>query len=163
MFVFSFKASTLKYIGVMSLCAMAVVMTVALVPSDNISTGFENKVVEVAAERKTGDFKNVKTNEDRVSFLESYGWQVGQEPSYSGVVTIPEEFNAVYEEYNELQKTLGLNLGKYRGKEVELYSYPVTNAGETAYATLLIYKNKVIGGDVSSASPDGFITSFEKM
>ena len=52
-----------------------------------------------------------------------------------------------------------------RGKTVMKYSYRITNYegcdGEV-YATLLVYKNRVIGGDVASAALDGFMHGFAK-
>ncbi len=156
MFVFSFKATTLKYIGVMSLCAVAIALTVSLVPSTNLSTGMDNIAVEVSAE----DYKNVKTNENRRAFLKGYGWETDEEPVHSGSVTIPYEFDELYSEYNKLQKKEGLDLEKYKGKTVEMYVYKVTNADGDAYASLLIYKNRVVGGDVSSSDPTGFRYSF---
>lgn len=160
MFVFTFKASTLKYIGVMSLCTIAIVLTVALVPSEALTVGVDNRAVEVSAERRAGDFKNVTTNADRIAFLKSYGWEVSETPVLESAVTVPEEFDEIYEEYNDLQKKEGLDLSKYKGKIVENYVYRVDNAEEDAFANLLIYKGRVVGGDVSSASPDGFIYSF---
>jgi len=156
MFVFSFKASTLKYIGVMSICAVAIILTAVLVPSNSLSDNVSGVAVEVAAERKAGDFKNVSSNKDRVAFLNSWGWEVDSEPIYSGKVTVPEEFDALYSEYNKLQKSIGLDLEKYKGKNAEIYTYTVNNCDTKAYATLLIYKSQVIGGDVSSAASDGF-------
>ena len=161
MFVFTFKASTLKYFGVMSLCVTAIVLTVVLVPSKSIYSGSDGAVIEVYAERKKGDMSNVAANEDRIAFLESYGWSVESQPISQTEVVIPREFDEVYSEYNGLQKKQGLNLEKYRGKSVMLYTYKVTNAEDDAYANLLIYKNRVIGGDVSSASPDGFVYGFD--
>ncbi|MBR6632715.1 MAG: DUF4830 domain-containing protein [Clostridia bacterium] len=160
MFVFSFKASTLKYIGVMSLCVMAIIMTVAIVPSNSMSSGMENGAIEVSAERKIGDFKNVKTSEDVVAFLKSYGWEVEDTPVSERSVTIPQEFDQLYEEYNKLQKGEGLDLEKYKGKTVDMYTYSITNADGKAYATVLVYKNRVIGGDVSSAENNGFTYGF---
>lgn len=160
MFVFTFKASTLKYIGVMSLCAIAIVLTVALVPSESLTVGMDNRVIETVAERRVGDFKNVSTNADRVAFLKSYGWEVSDTPVLESAVTVPEEFDEVYLQYNEIQKKEGLDLSKYKGKIVETYVYRVNNAGEEAYATLMIHKKRVVGGDVTSASPDGFVYGF---
>lgn len=162
MFVFSFKASTLKYIGVMSLSVMAIILTVALVPSHSLSTDFDGSAVQVSAERKTADFKNIKTNEDRISLLNSYGWEVGDEELSSQRVVIPETFDETYASYNELQKKSGFDLKKYRGKEAILYTYEVTNADEKAFANLLVYKNRVIAADVTSANPEGFSQGLNK-
>ena len=156
MFVFSFKASTLKYIGVMSLCTLAIVLTALLMPSNSLADSMSGVAVEASVERKHGDFKNVSSNKDRIAFLESFGWQVDSEPVYSAEITLPEEFDDIYSEYNKLQKKIGLDLEKYKGEKAKKYTYAVKNAEESALATLIIYKSRVIGGDVSSASVDGF-------
>ena len=157
MFIYSVKASSLKYLAVMALCAVAVVSCVLLIP-DNMSEAYEASV-EV---RKKGDFKNVRTNEDRVAFLESYGWEVDPNAVEICEVIIPSEFDEVYSEYNEIQKSEGLDLKKYSGKSVKRYTYTVKNYGDeaTVLANLLIYKDRVIGGDVSSAVPNGFSHGF---
>lgn len=161
MFVFSFKASTLKYIGVMAFCAMAIIVTVALIPSNTLTESVVPDAVAVSAEHKSADFKNIKTNADRVSFLKSYGWEVEDSAVSHTSIIIPEDFDELYDNYNKLQKKEGLDLKKYRGKKVESYTYRITNADDGIdYATLLIYKNRVIGGDVSSAEADGDMYSF---
>ena len=59
--------------------------------------------------------------------------------------------------YNALQKTAGMDLLPYCGKTLELHTYTVTDhpAGE-AVAHLYLYKNHVVGGDISSPTADGF-------
>ena len=45
------------------------------------------------------------------------------------------------------------------------YTYKITNYGEgedTVYANILVYRDKVIGGDICSANVDGFIHGFVK-
>ena len=79
-------------------------------------------------------------------------------------VTIPAEFDKVFAAYNEMQKEQGLNLLKFKNKEVTRYTFSVTNyAGYdgTVYANVLVYRNKVIGGDICSADVSGFIHGFE--
>lgn len=63
-------------------------------------------------------------------------------------VTIPTEFNEIYEEYNELQKSIGLDLEKFKGKSVQKITYELENS-KTKFAVLLIYKGKVIGGHLT--------------
>ena len=104
--------------------------------------------------------EKIKTEEDRVALLESYGWKVSAEPLEFMEVQIPEEFDEAYTKYNEIQKAQGMNLTEYAGKRVMKYSYAVENhpSGEDGVvATLLIYKNRLIGGDVASAKMDGFM------
>jgi hypothetical protein len=159
MFIYSVKASSLKYIAVMALCAAAIVSCVLLIPDNAVDS-----YTVGAVERQRGDFKNVKSNDDRVEFLESYGWEIDPNAVEITEVTIPSEFNEVYSEYNSIQETEGLNLEKYSGKSVKRYTYTVKNYGAetTVLATLLIYKNRVIGGDISSADPNGFSHGFTK-
>ena len=67
--------------------------------------------------------------------------------------------------YNEFQRQMGLDLAKYKGKDVMRYTYEVTNYPEyegRVYANVLIYRNKVIGGDICSADSKGFLQGFVK-
>ena len=102
-------------------------------------------------------------NEQRIDFLKQFGWEVEQEPVSIEEIVIPQQFNQVYERYNELQKTQGMDLTKYAGKTVKKVVYQITNYQRQytiVHATLLIYHDKVIGGDISSAELDGFMYGF---
>ena len=168
MFVYSVKASSLKYIGVMVLCAGAIAASVFLMPSrsgeDIMSDAEYTAKLSTLPEKKSSDFKNISSDEDRVRFLASYGWQVSPEAIEIVEVTIPSEFDKIYTAYNELQKAEGLNLEKYRGKNVKRYTYTVENYDyeSTVYANLIIYNDRVIGGDICSADVNGFIHGFTK-
>lgn len=102
-------------------------------------------------------------NEQRIAFLESFGWQVQSEPTQTQQVRIPEEFNEVFTRYNRLQQSQGFDLAPYAGKTAKRYIYTITNYpgdDETHLATILVYKGKIIGGDVSSAAQGGSIHGF---
>lgn len=104
--------------------------------------------------------KGVKTAEDRVAYLEGYGWLVNTTPIAVEELLIPEEFDASYDEYLALQSSQGFDLTKYQGKRVKRYAYEIQNypTGETGVqAGILIYKNTVIGGEVLSAQLNGFL------
>lgn len=104
--------------------------------------------------------KGVKTNEDRVAYLESFGWTVVPDAIAVEELLIPEEFDKTYDEYLALQSEQGFDLTKYKGERVKRYAYEITNypTGETGVqAGLLIYKNTVIGGEVLSSQLNGFI------
>ena len=67
---------------------------------------------------------------------------------------------------NGLDKTdeLGDNLSEYAGKKVMRYVYKINNypgATEPVYATLLVYKNQIIGGDVTDTAAQGKIRGFK--
>ena len=156
MFVYTLKATTLKYIGVMTLCAAAMITTVSLVPATD-----RGELVEASA---SVDYKNVKTKEDREDFLKSFGWDIVEDSEKVIEIRIPEEFDEIYQNYNALQKPEGLNLEKYKGKKVKLYTYTVTNHKDgKATATIIVYKNRVIAGDVSSVTANGSQTSFSNI
>ena len=104
--------------------------------------------------------KGIKTNEDRVAYLESYGWVVDQQPVSVEELIIPEQLDDSYSQYIELQASQGFDLTDYQGKRVKRYTYQVANypSGDgQVQAALLIHKNTVIGGEVLSAQPGGFI------
>ena len=68
---------------------------------------------------------------------------------------IPETFDESYADYLSLQSEQGFDLTQYCGKRVKRYVYEITNypTGEDAVqAALLIYRDRVVGGQVQSAS-----------
>ena len=100
----------------------------------------------------------IAENDGRVRFLSECGWEVAPEPAQSGEVRIPGNPGEVFLRYNDLQKTQGYDLTRYGDRNVMRYVYEVRNypgASEPVYATLLIYKDQVIGGDVTDTSPNG--------
>lgn len=106
------------------------------------------------------DVTGIQSNEDRILFLSQYGWQVSQEPLVTEELTIPKEMDESYDEYLELQTAQGFDLTKYAGKRVKRYTYEITNypTGETGVqANLLIYRDKVVGGEVLSPQMNGFV------
>ena len=122
----------------------------------NLSSGAVREVGGSAAP----DPKGVKSNQDRVDYLASYGWEVVQEPLATQELIIPEEMDESYDEYLALQGEQGFDLAKYAGKRVKRYTYEITNypTGEVGVqVNLLIYKNTVIGGEVLSPQLDGFL------
>ena len=101
-----------------------------------------------------------KTKEERQNFISSLGWETDPGSEESGEVVIPKKFDEIYERYNELQLSQGLDLKRYRGKSCERYTYRVLNFPDAAdmevRLNLLVYKGKIIGGDVCSLGLDGF-------
>ena len=104
------------------------------------------------------------TNDGRVKFLTDFGWDVTVSPTESGQVKIPETSSEVFTRYNALQKSQGYDLSQYAGKTVMRYVYKINNypgATEPVYATLLVYKNQIIGGDVTDTAAKGHIRGFK--
>lgn len=109
------------------------------------------------------DHQDLASNDGRVHFLKSFGWEVQNTPKESGQVLIPKESNEVFDRYNALQKCQNYDLSKFAGKKVMRYVYEVTNypgATQPVYATVLVYKNRVVGGDITNTAPGGKIQGF---
>ena len=103
-------------------------------------------------------------NDGRVKFLQDFGWDVTAAPKESGRVRIPEQTSEAFDRYNTLQKGQGYDLSQYAGKTVMRYVYKINNypgATEPVYATLLVYKNQIIGGDVTDTAAKGHIRGFK--
>ena len=103
-------------------------------------------------------------NDGRVKFLTDFGWDVTTSPAESGRVRIPDQPSEVFDRYNTLQKGQGYDLSQYAGKTVMRYVYKINNypgATEPVYATLLVYKNQIIGGDVTDTAAKGHIRGFK--
>ena len=109
--------------------------------------------------------KPVSDNEARVQFLKSFGWDAAATPVESGRVKIPSERSEVFDRYAQLQKSQGYDLAPYAGKTVMRYVYQITNypnATDPVYATLLVHKNQIIGGDITNTGPDGRVQGFAR-
>ncbi len=103
-------------------------------------------------------------NDQRVKFLTDFGWDVTTSPVESSQVRIPQETTQVYERYNTLQKSQGFDLSSYAGKNVMRYVYRINNypgSTEPVYATVLVYKNQIIGGDITDTAAKGHIRGFK--
>ena len=156
MFIYSLKAKTVKLFGLICVALVGVIMLAAFVPN------------YVAASATVGNteinYSKIKNNEDRIAFLKQFGWEVSPEETESEQVTIPSEFDKIFSGYNEIQKQQGLDLAKYKGKTMMRYTYDVTNYSGyegKVQANILVYRGKVVGGDICSADVNGFIHGFE--
>ena len=158
MFIYSLKASTIKFFAVICVSLVAVITLIAFVPAYGEGSVSVSKDGEI-------NYTGVKSNEDRIAFLAQFGWEVESTPVEECEVTIPKEFDKIFTGYNEIQKRQGLDLSDYKKKKAVRYTYKVTNyegATGTVYANVIVYRNRVIGGDICSADVTGFIHGFEK-
>ena len=129
--------------GITALCCCAVVAAALLAT-------LGGRAVTASAE-----VKHIRTNDDRLAYLGGLGWQVSPQPIATEELLIPEEFDDSYEGYLKLQTDQGFDLTQYRGKRVKRYTYQLTNyptQAEPVQIALLIYKNKVVGGQIQSSS-----------
>lgn len=99
------------------------------------------------------------TMQERNAYIKSAGYTTDGDES-SKKVTIPENFNDVYTQYNEIQRQQGFDLERYKGKTAVLYTYNITNYQdkENVIADLIVYDGKLIGADLCDTSAsDGFL------
>ena len=103
---------------------------------------------------------NVTSAEGRIKYLSKLGWEADVSTEECKYVLIPKEFEGVMHSYSKLQTEQGYDFASFGGLECKQYTYVVTNypaSDETVYATLYIKGGRVIGGDIHSASIDGFM------
>ena len=153
MFVYSFKASKRQIIS-MILCAVmliAVLVVAILWPLGSAS----------AETFKPVDGSN---NDERTAYLKNLGYDIDSQSPTVKEVLIPDEFDEVFERYNKIQQEAGMNLKPYHGKRVKCWTYRVLNvpAQGLVQANIFVYKNKIIGGDISSTALDGFMHGLVK-
>ncbi len=99
-------------------------------------------------------------NEDRnIEFLNAFGWEVEEGYIEKADITIPEEFDAVYNGYNEIQKQAGFDLERYKGRKAVRYTYIVKNYPDDVKnevrANVICVKGEPVGGDVMTVNLDG--------
>ena len=158
MFIYSLKASTIRFFGIV---CVALAALIAHRPEETAAPGGQTPG---GAESVTYRYDKVRSADDAAAFLGQFGWVVDAGSAETAQVTIPAEFDKVFAGYNELQKQQGLDLSKYRNRSVTRYTFAVTNYDGwqgSVYANVLVYRNRVIGGDICSADVSGFIHGFE--
>ena len=152
MMVMTAKVDMKKVIAILAAVAALIIGLIALLGED-------------AGSAATSASTAVSTNDDRVKFLTDLGWEVTTSPAETSQVRIPQEQSEVFDRYNALQKSQGYDLSAYAGKNVMRYVYKIENypgATEPVYATLLIWKNQIIGGDITDTAANGMIQPLKK-
>ena len=156
MFIYSFRASTLKFFGVIALTLVILITAIAVGQSGVLAASADAKI----------NFGGIETNDERIAFISQFGIDVSGESKESVSFTVPENFDTVIAGYNELQRSQGLDISKYRNKKVTRYTYEIDGYGDydgVVYVNLIMYKNTVIACDVSSADPTGFVEPLVKL
>ena len=151
MFVYSVRASTIKFF-------LVIVLTLSLLIGVLVVSDAGEISVSAATDRV--DFDGIKTNEDRLKFIEQFGINVSDQAREEVTFSVPESFDRIISGYNEIQKAQGLDLSRYKNKKVTRYTYNVEGFkdydGEVV-VNLIVYRGNVIACDVSSLSPGGFV------
>lgn len=124
----------------------------------------KNKALPVS---NTADIvMKAETHEERVAFFAQFGWEIDENPTQVKEVIIPAEFDETYEKYNDIQRQQNLDLEKYKGARVKLWSYDIINypgyenTDGIIRGNILVYEGVIIGGDICSNELGGFMHTF---
>ena len=153
MFIYSVRASTLRFFGILALTVSLLVGIMAFSGADSVSA------MSDGAYR----FSDISTKEDRIEFLSQFGIRASADSEAEESFTMPETLDRVLLSYNEIQKAQGLDLSGYVRKNVKRYTYTVENYKNqdiTVYANVIVYRHRVIGGDISASGEGGFVLPF---
>lgn len=87
------------------------------------------------------------TESQREEFFLPFGYKAHTLDCYE--ITVPST-GKVYEEYNEIQKSQGLDLTAYGGESAQLYIFSLDGSKEgSLYGFMIVYRGTVIGAHVS--------------
>lgn len=110
-------------------------------------------------------FASGEADADNTEFLKRFGWEVSSRAVEKADVIIPDPFDRVYENYNEMQREAGLNLEPYKGMHGIRYTYIVKNypknVGEEVRANVICIDGAPVGGDIMTVSINGFMHSLK--
>ena len=96
--------------------------------------------------------------------LSSFGWEASELISREEV-RLPAVFDESYREYLHLQEAAGFSLTPYAGQTVTRCTFRVENyptGEENIFADLLVFQQQVVGGDIRTASLNGFMISLAR-
>lgn len=151
MFIFSTKLTKTKILTVALVSACLVLLLLISMPSGI---------------RASKDTVKGETNEERIEYLQTFGWEVSADPVEVVSITIPEEFDKTYNEYNALQISQGFDLSSYKGDSGTRYTYTISNYPEKTsaqvLANIIVIDDHIVAADVSSVSSGGFMHSLQK-
>ena len=159
MFVFSLHSSKLKIVAI---AAAAAVCAGAVIAAVCIKNNADNAQTDAPSQGIAGS-----TEQERLDYIAGFGWDVNSDSAETAQIIIPAEFDEVYAEYNRLQLSQGFDLQPYRGRNVQRWTYSVTNypgyqqSGDCIRVNLLVCDGYVIGGDVCSVELNGFMHGLE--
>lgn len=98
------------------------------------------------------------------AYISSFGPEVDISKLRVDEVTVPQEFGDVYTSYNNIQKSQGFDLEKYKGKTLIRYTYPVTNypdGSKFVFAEVLVFEGVIVAADIYSTESGGFISALK--
>lgn len=156
MFIYSIRASTVRFFACIFVCLAVLVLLLTLGSAETVYASAGGREI---------NYGGIKTNEDRIAFIEGFGLKVSGEPVREETFTMPDDFDRIISGYNQIQRTQGLDLTKYARKRVTHYAYQVMNYDYdgTVYVNLIVYRGRIIAADISSVDGGGFVCALTEL
>jgi hypothetical protein len=141
MFVCNFKLTKKLVIPVIAAVVSVAVGVILFKSESNLkSTATCDEIGEYSVEAETVD--------EQEKFLQRLGFDIDTESRIDEKITIPSEFNQTYEEYVNVQTSVGMELEKCRGESAEKITYNLKNSDK--YAVIIVCKGRVVGGHITN-------------
>lgn len=138
---------------------VAVLTAVIIVLAVGVFSAFYFSGTELGAASQ-GRSLSVSSDQDVAEYIRSFGWEIEEVPTEVVSVAVPETFNQVYENYNQIQKKQGFDLEGYKGMDARRYTYAVVNYPDypdNIRADVIVCDGKIIAADICSIELQGFL------
>ena len=150
--IFTIKLKPKQLLGITLALTGLIVIVISFVSNHNGKTADAPAQISCASD------------EERAAYLTSLGYRFKKDYEQKSV-TVPQTFNDVYTEYNDILQQQGFDLEPYKGKQVTVYTYQITNykKNKNVKADLMVADGVLIGADLCDPSAkDGFLIALEK-
>jgi len=101
------------------------------------------------------------TEEQRLAYLTSLGWETGQTPIETLDLQLPASLDDGWAAYAQLQQDQNLPFADFAGQTVRRYTYAVTNypgVEKGVQVNLYVANDQLVGGDIISTGKNSFQT-----
>lgn len=147
--MFTFKMNSKQIFGLILLLTGIVVVLITFLTNHPAKPASKNEGIRCS------------TTQERVDYINSFDLKTDSKEESKEII-IPEQFNDVYNKYNEIQKQQNFDLTDYKGKTAVMYTYNITNYkdNDNVIANLIVYDGILIGADLCDTSADnGFLVA----
>lgn len=147
--MFTFKMNSKQIFGLILLLTGIVVVLITFLTNHSAKPASKSEGIRCS------------TTQERVDYINSFDLKTDSKEESKEII-IPEQFNDVYNKYNEIQKQQNFDLTDYKGKTAVMYTYNITNYkdNDNVIANLIVYDGILIGADLCDTSADnGFLVA----
>ena len=147
--MFTFKMNSKQIFGLILLLTGIVVVLITFLTNHPAKPASQSEGIRCS------------TTQERVDYINSFDLKTDSKEESKEII-IPEQFNDVYNKYNEIQKQQNFDLTDYKGKTAVMYTYNITNYkdNDNVIANLIVYDGMLIGADLCDTSAyNGFLVA----